>query len=113
MLGDGPDVVSIDHNTIVSTDTQMVWMYGGSSTAPTPITNATITNNLAAHNAYGIAGSSFGFGLTAINAYLPGGIVTRNVLAGGRRRDIPREISFPPSRIGRLGSSTSRPAIIT
>jgi hypothetical protein len=95
MIGDGPDVVTVDHNTIVSTDTAVVWLYGGSATAPVPITNAVITNNLAVHNTYGIAGSGFGFGLTAINAYLPGGIVNRNALAGGLSSRYPAGNFFP------------------
>ena len=46
MLGDGVDVVVVDHNTIVTSDSQVVWLYGGSATSPNPTTNATITNNV-------------------------------------------------------------------
>jgi hypothetical protein len=95
MVGDGPDVVVLDHNTIVSSDPHVLWLYGGSATAPTPVTNAIVTNNLAAHNNYGIGGSSFGYGLTAINAYMPGGIVSRNVLAGGSASRYPAGNYFP------------------
>ena len=95
MIGDGPDAVIVDHNTIVSTDTSLVWLYGGTATAPIAITNSAITNNLAMHNTYGIAGSSAGSGLTAINAYLPGGIVSRNVLAGGTASRYPAGNFFP------------------
>src|SRR5207248_627206 len=57
-LGDGPDAVTIDHNTVVSTDTSILWLYGGSATSPTAITNAVYTNNMSAHNTYGIFGSN-------------------------------------------------------
>ena len=95
MIGDGPDAVTVDHNTIITTDTTAVWLYGGTATSPNPTTNAVITNNVTAHNTYGIAGSSFGYGLTAINAYLPGGVVTRNVLAGGTASRYPAGNFFP------------------
>jgi hypothetical protein len=95
MIGGGPDLVVVDHNTIVSTDTAVVWLYGGTTTSPVPVTHASITNNLAVHNTYGIAGSGFGFGLTAINAYLPGGIVAGNVLAGGSASRYPTGNFFP------------------
>jgi len=95
MIGDGPDVVTVDHNTIITTDASAVWLYGGTATSPNPTTNAVITNNVTAHNTYGIAGSSYGYGLTAINAYLPGGVVTRNVLAGGSASRYPAGNYFP------------------
>src|SRR5207237_2288861 len=76
-------------------DSSVVWLYGGTTTVPIPVTHVSITNNLAAHNTYGIAGSGFGFGLTAINAYLPGGIVNRNVLAGGLASKYPTGNFFP------------------
>jgi hypothetical protein len=95
MIGDGPDVVTVDHNTIISTDTSVFWLYGGTPTSPIPITNAVITNNVAAHNTYGIAGSSFGFGTTAISAYLPAGLVKGNVLAGGTASRYPAGNFFP------------------
>jgi hypothetical protein len=95
MIGDGPDAVTLDHNTVISTDTSLVWMYGGSPTSPIPVTRGTITNNSAAHNTYGIIGSSAATGLTAINTYLPSGIVTRNVLAGGSASKYPASNYFP------------------
>ena len=103
MIGGGPDVVTVDHNTIISTDSQIVWLYGGTSTSPIPTTNAAITNNMAAHNKYGIAGSSFGYGLTALAAYLPGGIVSRNVLAGGSASRYPAGNFLPTAAAWQAG----------
>ena len=103
MIGAGPDIVTVDHNTIITTDSTIVWLYGGTSTSPTAITNAAITNNLSAHNTYGIAGSSFGSGLTAINAYLPGGVVSRNVLAGGTASRYPAGNFFPTASAWQAG----------
>jgi Putative Ig domain len=103
MIGDGPDAVRIDHNTVISTDTSVCWLYGGTATSPIPITNSALTNNLAAHNTYGIAGSNFSYGLTAINAYMPGGIVAGNVLAGGVASRYPAGNFFPTVTAWRAG----------
>jgi putative Ig domain-containing protein len=87
LIGDGPDHVTIDHNTIISTQSSIYYLYGGPLAAPTPITNLTITNNVSAHNSFGLFGDRFSFGLKAFNAYmLPKGIFCRNVLAGGNAK---------------------------
>ena len=61
-IGDGPDNVTIDHNTIFSTNPQFIWLYGGTATAPSAATNSRVTNNMAAHNTYGIMASELAFG---------------------------------------------------
>ena len=94
-VGDGPDAVTIDHNTVVTTDSSIVWMYGGSATLPTPITNAAYTNNMSAHNTYGMDGSNYSPGLSSIAAYMPGSIVAGNVLAGGSASKYPTGNYFP------------------
>jgi hypothetical protein len=94
-LGDGPDAVTIDHNTIITTDSAIVWLYGGPTTSPTPSTNVRITNNMSAHNSYGIDGSGYQPGITSITAYLPGGTVLANVLAGGSASRYPPGNYFP------------------
>ena len=53
-VGDGPDAITIDHNTNITTDSVILWLYGGPATAPTAITTAVYTNNMSAHNSYGI-----------------------------------------------------------
>lgn len=94
-IGDGPDSVTIDHNTVISTDYSILWLYGGSSTSPTPITNAVYTNNMSPHNSYGIMGSSYAYGLSSIATYLPGAVVVGNVLAGGSASRYPVGNFFP------------------
>jgi VCBS repeat-containing protein len=94
-LGDGPDAVAIDHNTIVTTDSVIVWLYGGPATSPTPITNARITNNMSSHNSYGIDGSNYQPGTSSITAYMPGSTVLGNVLAGGTASKYPTGNFFP------------------
>ena len=90
MLGDGPDKVTIDHNTVWSNNPQLVWLYGA------PVTNSRYTNNMAKHNAYGIIGNGVGFGNDTINQFFPGvNNVTANVFAGGSASKYPAGNYFP------------------
>ena len=50
---------------------------------------------MAAHNSYGIMGSNYASGNATINAYMPGAIVTGNVLAGGSASRYPPGNFFP------------------
>ena len=95
LLGPGPDAVTIDHNTIVTDDSSIVSVYGGTATSPTPTTAFVYTNNMSAHNAYGIMGANFSPGLSAINGYLPGSVIRRNVLADGSASWYPSDNFFP------------------
>jgi hypothetical protein len=94
-LGGGPDSITIDHNTIITSDSSIVYLYGGSATSPTKITNMAYTNNMSRHNAYGIMGSNFSSGLSTILNYMPDAVVTGNVLAGGMASKYPPGNWFP------------------
>jgi putative Ig domain-containing protein len=102
-LGDGPDAIVIDHNTLITTDTIVLSLYGGSATAPTPSTNVAYSNNASRHNTYGIFGASFSSGTASINAYLPGGVVDGNVLAGGTASKYPTGNFFPTTAAWQAG----------
>ncbi|HEX3704197.1 MAG TPA: putative Ig domain-containing protein, partial [Vicinamibacterales bacterium] len=95
IIGDGPDAITIDHNTVITTDSSILGLYGGSATSPTPTTNSAYTNNISKHNSYGIIGDAIAYGLPSITAYLPNGIVSRNVLAGGSASKYPTGNYFP------------------
>jgi len=88
--GGGPDAVTLDHNLAITTQTNIYFLYGGSTAAPTPITNLKITNNMSLHNSFGLNGNNFSTGLKTFNAYmLPNdmlrrGVFCRNALAGGK-----------------------------
>jgi hypothetical protein len=88
-MGGGADTVIIDHNTVVTTDSAILWLYGA------PSTSTLYTNNMSAHNSYGILGSGSSPGTASINTYLPGGVVTGNVLAGGSASKYPAGNFFP------------------
>jgi Putative Ig domain len=88
-LGDGADAITIDHNTVMSTQPTVFWLYG------TPSTAVAYTNNMSAHSTYGIFGSGQSSGNLSITTYLPGGIVRANILAGGTASRYPAGNFFP------------------
>jgi hypothetical protein len=69
--------VIVDHNTVFQ-DGTIVNAYDDTGRR-TAIENFVYTNNIAAHNAYGICGG--GFGLTAIANFFPGSVFRRNIIA--------------------------------
>lgn len=73
----------MEHNTIDFDGTTAVYAYGGSATAPRPITEFRFVNNALRHNQYGINGASSSYGNTALSAYFPGAAVQGNWLQGG------------------------------
>ena len=55
----------------------------------------TLTNNIASHGDEGIVGPDRAIGNPSIAAYLPGAVITRNVIAGGRASAYPAGNLFP------------------
>ncbi|HMF93904.1 MAG TPA: DUF5666 domain-containing protein [Vicinamibacterales bacterium] len=89
LLGGARDI-TVDHNTIISDHGGgIVGMEGP------PVLGFTFTNNLARHNAYGFHGTDHGVGADSISAFLPGSVITRNVMAGGDAAAYPAGNSFP------------------
>jgi hypothetical protein len=87
---DGALDVTIDHNTVISTNGMGVIMAD-----KRPAENFVFTNNVMRHNTYGIIGSDFGIGLSSITQYFPGGVFERNVFAGGSASRYPANNLFP------------------
>lgn len=88
VMTEGPSNITIDHNTVFQTS-NLVTIDNG-------ISNGFVfTNNMAPHNTYGIVGSGVGFGLSALNAYFPGAVFRKNVLAGGKASLYPPDNFFP------------------
>jgi hypothetical protein len=90
LLSDAPRDVTIDHNTIIQ----------GASGGIVKIANGvterlTLTNNIARHGDYGIIGRDRGIGNDSIRTYLPGAVITHNVLAGGKASAYPADNLFP------------------
>ncbi len=65
--------VTVDHNTIFQTG-NAIFAYGNANT------NFAFTNNIIAHNSYGICGDGHASGKDALNFYFPGSTVTGNAL---------------------------------
>jgi len=87
---DSTSSVVIDHNTAIH--------IGNIITAEGPPHRGFVfTNNIVAHNTYGIAGSGVGTGTQALDALFPGAVVRRNVIVGGSSSLYPRDNFFPGS----------------
>ena len=81
---DGTTSVVIDHNTALNVGTII--------TAEGPVhRDFVFTNNIVAHNSYGITGSGVGTGTQALDALFPGAVVKRNVIVGGSSGQYPRD----------------------
>jgi hypothetical protein len=83
------DVV-VDHNTARHTG-NILSADGG------PHTGFVFTNNIAAHNEYGIIGANQTPGLPSLAAYFRDAVVRRNVIAGASAALYPPDNFFPPS----------------
>jgi hypothetical protein len=84
------DSVAVDHNTILHAG-NIITAHGK------PNANFVFTNNLMAHNEYGIIGDSASIGLITIRQYFPDGVFKKNVIAGGRSNVYPPDNFFPTS----------------
>lgn len=90
VLTRGPREVTIDHNTIIQGES------AGLINISDGLTPAfTLTNNLASHGDYGIKGSDHAVGNDSIEAYMPGAVITGNVIAGGGGAPYPKGNRFP------------------
>jgi Right handed beta helix region len=94
LLGDEAADILIDHNTVLQSGS-FLQLYGKRDGRPRPIRNLQLSNNLALHNEYGIIGEDYGVGQPAIAAYISGGEVRRNVMAGGDSAQYPPDNFFP------------------
>jgi hypothetical protein len=90
LLGEGPAGVVFDHNTIVHTNSSVVYAYGTED-----VTGFVYTNNISRHNAYGIMGEGGRPGQYSIDLFFPASTITNNVLAGGPAASYPQPNSFP------------------
>lgn len=94
----GAHHVTVDHNTVLNSPGMTV------RTADQPNQNFVYTNNISAHNAYGIKGDGTGIGNSTLNAYFPGLIFQKNILAGGNASDYPTDNYLnPPASLNDVG----------
>jgi hypothetical protein len=89
LIGDEPRDVLIDHNTFDIDGTTILYAYGGTETAPRPISGFRFTNNAAPHQEYGINGASASTGTLTLQMYFPNVVMTGNWLSGGNPAKYP------------------------
>ncbi|HEX6973142.1 MAG TPA: hypothetical protein VF147_02010, partial [Vicinamibacterales bacterium] len=90
LIGEAPATVVLDHNTLIHTNTSVVYAYGTQT-----ITGFVYTNNISLHGTYGIMGEGGRPGQYSIDKYFPSSVIKYNVLAGGSASAYPTPNSFP------------------
>ena len=85
----GTQDVTVEHNTAIQTGNII-------STDYAPNTRFIYRNNITRHNEYGIFGSGQGIGNTSIAKYLPGSIITGNVMVKEGNAPGNAESLYPP-----------------
>lgn len=90
LIIDGARDITIVHNTALQAG-NIVFGEGASDAG------FVFTDNIVAHNAYGIIGSDAGIGEQTLTRYFPGSKVQRNVIIGGAIALYPAGNYFPPT----------------
>lgn len=94
LIGDGPRDVVVDHNTVDAVGNALLYVYGGTASAPRQVTGFQFTNNAIRHNDYGINGTDFSFGTGILANFFPNSVVRGNWLQGGYPTRYPGENYF-------------------
>ena len=109
-----PTRSTIDHNTIVTTDTAFIWLYGGSVTSPTReherhLHEQHVGAQRLRHHGDRLSAS----GCRRSTPTCRAACLRGNVLAGGSAANYPTGNFFPTAATGRRSSSTTPPATTT
>jgi hypothetical protein len=88
MITSGPATVSLIHNTVFQTSAPILVDSGSSS-------GFVVRDNMMKHNTYGVYGSNHASGNDTLQAYFPGAVFVKNVLAGGPASQYPPDNFFP------------------
>ncbi|MGE3508400.1 MAG: carbohydrate-binding protein [Vicinamibacterales bacterium] len=91
LLSTGGDRVTVDHNTIFTDGTSVI--YAGDA----PQTNFTFTNNILPDNAWAIMGSNSAEGTRTLATYFPDAVVRNNIIAGAPASQYPTGNFYPAS----------------
>jgi hypothetical protein len=94
-IGAMPRDISIENNTVFHTGIGLRLYGGRTPTGRFEIEGLVFRNNTLRHNEYGIKGDGVNPGNPTITRYLPGGVIDRNVLAGGPASQYPGGNFFP------------------
>jgi hypothetical protein len=89
LAGNGPAYLTFDSNTIIHTNSSVLYAYG------TSMPGLVYTNNNSKHLTYGIMGQGSSVGTPTLTKFFPGATVRCNVLAGGNASLYPTPNAFP------------------
>ena len=89
LVGDGAANLVFDRNTIVQTNSSVLYAYGAA------MPGLVYTNNISLHHRYGIMGDGATTGKPTLTKFFPGAVVQCNVLAGGSAKLYPTPNAFP------------------
>ena len=78
----GPRDISIEHNTVDSNGSSLVYVVGGTAADPKEVYGFRMIGNAARHGSYGIFGANFAYGNDIISHYFPDAVIEDNYLAG-------------------------------
>jgi hypothetical protein len=98
LLTNGGSDITVDHNTVFTDGTSVVFADGPG------VTGLTFTNNILPDNAWAVMGSGTSPGNGTISRYYPGAIVRRNVFIAGNSQSYPTD-NFYPVNTGAVGFS--------
>ena len=84
----------VEHNTVLHTG-NVITAYGGTRDEPSTTPGFVFRHNLMPHNTNGVIGTGRAIGAETLAAFFPGGVFSRNVLAGGRASRYPAGNDFP------------------
>ena len=96
LLTSGGRDITVDHNTVFTDGTSVVYADGAG------VVGFTFTNNIVPDNAWAIMGGGASPGNGTIGAYYPGAIIRRNVFIAGQSRIYPTD-NFYPATIEEVG----------
>ncbi len=89
LIGEGPRNVLITHNTFDFDGTTLLYVYGGTASAPAVVDGFTFTYNAGPNNTYGINGASAAPGSLTLQMYFPGATITGNWISGANASKYP------------------------
>ena len=88
LIGDGPNDVAIEHNTVQQSGTILL-AFGGTKDEPKAIPGLKFRDNIVKHNEYGVFGNDHAVGEDSLRSYFPGAVFQSNAIAGGDARSYP------------------------
>ena len=89
LLTNGGRNITVDHNTVFSDGTSMVYADGAQ------VFGFVFTNNIIPDNSWAVMGSSVAEGTPTLNVFFPGWTFSRNVIIGGQSSAYPAGDYFP------------------